>query len=92
MNYLEEVVQFIKKDHAIHAYLCCNIANILKLIMSIALLITEISEKGASAVDFTHSINKEMLCPWSNDINHISEVSLNSLDRQKMQTPFNRVF
>jgi hypothetical protein len=57
--------------------------------MSIELLIMEMSEKGTSAIESTQSINKEMLCPWSNDVDHISEEVLNSLDGQNMQTPFN---
>jgi hypothetical protein len=40
------------------------------------------SENNATVIDCTYCINKEMLCSGSNDVNHVSEEVLNSLDGQ----------
>jgi hypothetical protein len=43
----------------------------------------EMLRKGISVINFTHYNNLEMLCLRSNDINHISEEVLISLDKLK---------
>jgi hypothetical protein len=52
----------------IHGYLGHNIAAIQKL-MGISSLVTEMSGKSTSVLDYTHCINKENVCSGSN-INH----------------------
>jgi hypothetical protein len=66
----------------IRVYLGYNILPTEKQFIRIASLIKEISGKNASAIDITHYNNKAILYSGNNDIDHISEEVLNSLDGQ----------
>jgi hypothetical protein len=50
--------------------------------MGIVLLIRNMSEKSASVIDCTHYIHKAILCSGSNDVHHIREEVLNTLEGQ----------
>jgi hypothetical protein len=46
----------------------------------IASVITEISENSLSLIDFTRCINEAVLCSRNNDVDHIREEAVKSVD------------
>jgi hypothetical protein len=64
----------------IPAYLWYNIIAIQKQLMVIGSLITEISGECTSVTDSIRCSNKAVLCFGSNDVDHIREEVVNSLD------------
>jgi hypothetical protein len=66
--------------NVIHAYL--GYKFVATQLMDIASLIKEMSGRSKSINASTHCINKPILCSGNNEVHHISEQVLNSLDGQ----------
>jgi hypothetical protein len=62
----------------IHANLGCNIFAIQKQLLTIALLIKNMSRNTTFAIYCAYCINKAVLCPGNTNVEHISEEFLNS--------------
>jgi hypothetical protein len=65
----------------IHAYLGNNIVVNPEL-RSPGSLIKGMSGQGLSVTDFTHCITNAILCPRSNDVDHINEEACKNLNKQ----------
>jgi hypothetical protein len=68
------------KGDVIHAYLDYIIAAIEKQLKGVGSLNKDMSGESTSVIDPKHCINKSNLWSGSNDVNHISQAILNSLD------------
>jgi hypothetical protein len=75
----------INTNYISHTHLGSNADAVPEQLINTALLITETPGEGLFVVDSTYYIlyiNKATLCPRENDVHHISEYVLNSLEEE----------